>query len=62
MESITYEESLELKRKLKNVNKLECNHNKILKEYFGGTHSDYICADCGYSSTILSDFRKKPSK
>lgn len=36
----------------------ECPHDNVVKEYFGGTHSDNVCLDCGMKSLIKNDFDK----
>ena len=36
---------------------LECPHENVVREYFLGTHSDYVCLDCGMKSLSRSDFK-----
>lgn len=35
----------------------ECPHEKVVKEYYLGTHSDYVCLNCGMKSLSRDDFK-----
>lgn len=60
MDRITFEEAQILRKEKADVDKTTCEHKNILKEYYLGSFSDYVCSDCGFSSLVLEDFRKSP--
>lgn len=35
----------------------ECNHQSVVREYYLGAHSDYVCLNCGMKSLNRSDFK-----
>lgn len=40
----------------------ECKHQRIVKLYYLGTHSDYGCLDCKMMSFNIESFEKEQSK
>ena len=38
--------------------KQDCSHQRIVKLYDLGAHSDYGCLDCKMMSLILDDFKR----
>lgn len=36
----------------------ECEHKNLIKEYFAGTFSDYVCLDCGVKAFNKSYFKE----